>query len=353
MSDAFSSQTIWNWLVSFAASSKRQTETPALSLNDSKERDGDAAKSGGVTPSGHYKMGREQNEIWNTVTNHLFQHDSHDTSGNYVTDSSGVTLLNHIRQKQTWDCGVACLLMIADWLTATTTETIDECACATDATPLRASILEMIATESIWTVDLLFILQAWQENCQSSCSSMGSFSFMFSTLSMLANEAWRHVQYYSNSFEPDRDRVSHRLEAIRPQNVLQSSTNFPLALVAECIQNRNCVAIALIDTPRKDEARGNSEEPPVLAASYVGHFILLTGISYDSNHLKQARQLSRDAVGCENTNDNAPYCFVVYNPGYDTEHGGVCYWTVSHFERSWRTSGTDEDIIFVKRHELT
>jgi len=85
---------------------------------------------------------------------------------------------------------------------------------------------------------------------------------------------------------------------------------------------------------------------------YVGHYVVLCGISDDPRHLVTAKDYEND-IDNERAKINScqeehqtDFCFVLRNPAPSFS----CYMFVTpyRFEASWRASGTDQDIIFIR-----
>lgn len=229
----------------------------------------------------------------------------------------GVATIHHVRQEQSWDCGIACLQMAAAWLGLSNYS--------------RDWMLGRASTESIWTVDLVFVLQNLRRD---------NFAYLFCSRTFGINESLQDVRYYAAAFAEDRVRVSRRFQHIKEQEwPTAHMSRLSIQSVVACIQRRNCIAIVLVD---------NHILRPNLSHridTYVGHYILIAGTSDDPHHLRQAA----DAAGNSTTSGQKhDYCLVVHNPGCDST---VSYYTCPHFECSWRANGTDEDILFLVKHD--
>ena len=74
--------------------------------------------------------------------------------------------------------------------------------------------------------------------------------------------------------------------------------------------------------------------------AFVGHYVVLVGVSYDAAHVQEAMKHDSQSPW----HDDTKLCLAVKNPGSGLP---VSYFTMHHFERAWRTPGTDDDIIFV------
>jgi len=269
---------------------------------------------------------------WDEAVTHLFRYDA--VSPIVKDDDSlpGSTPdLIHIEQWSNWDCGVACLEMVTVWL-----ETDGVTEVTTDRRKSKSTtrdwMLQQARTEAIWTVDLVWILQNLQseENHQ--------FSFLFCSNILNVNEDLSDYNYYKDTFSEDRIRVKQRfarLFQVQPPVLFQTTPQLSLSHVVDCLQRINCVAIALVDN---QILMGHVGRP------YSGHYVVLAGISQDSDHLERAMQRDELSISSPASDAVPPACLVVNDPGSQET---VSYFTLQHFERAWRAPGTDQDIIFV------
>jgi hypothetical protein len=293
---------------------------------------------------------------WREATRQLFGGCDNDDSSECCQEKieMGTSTMVHIRQQESWDCGVACLQMIGHWLAAAATAAAaaaDQQQCATSCVS-RDSILQAAETTSIWTVDLVHVLQGWYDDDDDERDGKQQFSYLFCSKTLHLNEDLELSRYYAADFGPDRVRVSRRLQSLRDHGwpALQVS-GLSLCQVVDCIARENCVAIALVDNHHNHADDNSSHLSATFGtssslSSYVGHFVILTGISNDPEHLSEAIQDSTGTTA--GTARRETCCLVVQNPGCDAF---VSYWSLARFERAWRAEGTDEDILFIVRHD--
>ena len=409
---------------------------------------------------------------WDNVLRILFPSSSETTT---IT-SRGITLFPcHIEQLHHWDCGVTCLQMIFTWLQlsnhhSSSTHTrphgeIDDS--TTTGHDLREWMIETIQTESIWTIDLVYILhkfshiqqqrqrrlQQKSEQADGMCTARNdvrysNFTYAMTTSSSLLmnhddknerkqnihpNDSYYvHLPYYTDTLVQDRLRIQQRfyqmttilqksdddhdsihidnVSAINFHQISQVPTTITCSFISMdqiiyCIQHENCVAIALVDnnifstacaasasipaspitfpatdtTTHMKQATPKPRSTPHKNHTYIGHYIIIVGISYDVTHMQKASlfiqathnenhssstqlvQSHRNATN-QNTSTIQPInhiqsegCFVIYNPActstsfQDATMPSPDYVTIPHFERSWRTCGTDDDIIFIAK----
>jgi hypothetical protein len=304
-----------------------------------------------------------------------------------TTTSSLFTPIPHVRQLETWDCGVACLQMIWQWLNISTgsssssihdTDTDTDITTSNDDTQKdRDWMLQRLQTESVWTVDLVLLLD--HLICSSSSSSSSSAksqqaSYLLSSKTLGVNETLGDIGYYRAAFFQDQQRVRELFGDIEQRQlpVLQQP-RLSLEQIVAVIKEPHCIAVCLVDnavllahdnnnnnnkrvmvgTAATSQTPGTQQEQQrhVVDDTYAGHYILLQGISCKHEHLQQARGTSIDmdaAADADDSHSDYSYCFVVQNPNPGCS--GTTYLSPDRFERAWRAEGTDEDIIFVAKH---
>jgi len=149
---------------------------------------------------------------------------------NYYTEIEGIL------QLETWDCGVACLLMIKRWLQEKHSN--DDNNLNNDETlnlSNRSHVLSNIRTESIWTSDLMWQLHLWNRKKKTSICTINppsltpavtatspSFDFDFVLVSqqlMDVDETYRDLDFYQDYFEEDQCRVAHTFRQLYKQQV--------------------------------------------------------------------------------------------------------------------------------------
>jgi hypothetical protein len=287
-----------------------------------------------------------------------------------------------ISQLESWDCGIACLLMIAHWLRDDREHDCQRC------DDNRAKVLSDVGTQSIWTSDLLLQLQSWKMKQMAAKESETEAWFLPSPWSlaagiagtkrpdeslffalasiqvMVADESYRDFQYYQNAFEEDRSRVARTFRDLHRQEVpmIQTTMNshddgkqkrcvrgLSLSTVIDIVQREDCLAIVLLDNC---VLMATTRQNPV----YAGHYIVLCGISDEPSHIESANSCEshdhRESLhGDECDEKTERFCFVLCNPDPSSSIAGsnYMYVTPKRLEASWRADGTDEDIIFLRK----
>ena len=217
------------------------------------------------------------------------------SSQNYRSRSGDDVPPPHVKQTESWDCGIACLIMAMHWLDCKVENVEEE----------RMRIFQFVGTESVWSIDLVYLLETYTRK-------KVSFTYLFCSKTLQVDQAHNELSFYQKAFHSDQIRVTRLFERAHNQgwNLLQ--LDLTLAQVLELIRRPDCIAIALVD------------HATLLQRTYIthysGHFIVLSGIR-DTDGLLQ-----------------------IHNP---TSMHGTDWIPQCLFEKAWKAKGTDSDIIFL------
>ncbi|PIN14450.1 Guanylate cyclase [Handroanthus impetiginosus] len=127
----------------------------------------------------------------------------------------------HINQQHTWDCGLACVLMVLKALG------VYECN--------SQELVELCHTTSIWTVDLAYLLQKF------------SVSFTYCTVTLGANPDFSVETYYKDQLPKDLVRVNMLFQEAREAGIHIECRSVSAKEISEFILSGRYVAIALVD----------------------------------------------------------------------------------------------------------
>jgi hypothetical protein len=241
----------------------------------------------------------------------------------------------------------------------------------------RARFLEIIQTESVWTADLVLLIdqlfKQWSDKNQSfeDEEQRPQHGYLFCSKTLAVDVGFRDFSYYQAAFLQDQVRVTEKFQELGRlgSNTLRLD-HLPLNAVINVVANRNCVAIVLMDNStlfRTSSSHDNnlSRLGGVFAAlglqspqkeTFAGHYVVLCGISTNPDDVQMAQSVDRETYingGCKDSKDkdskDDSYCLVLLDPapGYTPK---VVFVTPQRFERGWRAKGTDDDIIFVAKH---
>lgn len=289
------------------------------------------------------------------------------------------TSMKHVAQLSTWDCGLACLEMVFDWL-------------GVRAGVDRQAILKSIPTRSVWSADLVRLLDQRlfadtplnddgdddptdaHTSLPNSGNPKGRYLFCSQTLSV--NDELDSFAYYQSTFESDRIRVDAAFQWLKDQRgkSLIQRPCLPLRDVVELLLRPDCVALVLVDnailtglrradelehvddgmTPR-DETPNNASsgagsddvsQPGVAKSNsaivYMGHYILLTGIVAAPK--AYVCESDSDDADEGDENDDEPFMFQAHNPSLDF---GPVLLPPKLLDDARRAPGTDHDVIFI------
>jgi hypothetical protein len=255
----------------------------------------------------------------------------------------------HVRQQETWDCGIACLEMAVQWLQITGSNNHVD----------RNAMLKLADTQSIWTIDLVWILQHIQNTPQNEPPPHDcSFRYLFCSKRFEASDEWSHMNYYQAAFPTDKERVSYRFREARHQNqasMIEISLSMPQFL--NVIRDPRWIAIALVDmnvlrgkTPNSNTPVPNqNDDETTKTSSYIGHYVLISGTCCDPDAIHQAHMNYTESSSLSSFSSEYFSVFknevlAVLDPGVDQS---VCFYTFGHFEQAWKAQGTDHDVIFI------
>ena len=273
----------------------------------------------------------------------------------YSSEDKGIS---HIRQSETWDCGLACLQMIFQWLrtgdeerTSGTTTSSSSSSLSLEAE--KAWMIKYVRTKSIWTIDLVMLLEYYSHNMtleddSDSVHHKQKVSYLFCSTKFGVDESYNKLGYYKDSFSSDELRVkrlfARALAYESNWSLLQTSQHVTLHTFVDVVSKQGVVAIVLLDNR---VLKGNSIlQQQTGRSSYSGHYVIVCGVSHNKNEVNYAQMNSpNNNIDCDRRQYD--YCLVIKNPGIAKE---VQFITPSIFEKAWRAKGTDEDVIFIKRH---
>ena len=257
----------------------------------------------------------------------------------------------------------------------------------------RKILLNKAGTQSIWTVDLVMLLENLlssmddQETCgdnnddNSSCNNKasimqpnhGNTTYLFCSEVMGVNSSHSTTGYYESGFSADSARVTKICgEIVRLGLPSLCPFHLEFQQFIELISYPHCIAIVLVDntilmknrgqdclrvngiTGATNDSQGHGliEENTTKSRndSYMGHYVIACGISRDADHLVAAYSSAEIEMITQEPNNNDPYCLVVINPGISSLT--TMFINPKKFEQAWRAKGTDCDVIFIAKHQF-
>ncbi|KAL7526415.1 hypothetical protein ACHAXR_001474, partial [Thalassiosira sp. AJA248-18] len=292
-----------------------------------------------------------------------------------------ITPIDHIHQSETWDCGLTCVQMILPWLRQNNVENLlqrphisEDVRSSTNVKDQENCekdwMINFVATKSVWTIDLVVLLEhilstnkkkiniatdnregrcvdrtrcvlgCQKQDCPHQLDSfsfppLSSWSYLFCSTKFGVDESYNDLGYYKDAFSSDEQRVKKMFDIAEKQNLpLLQISHLSLEVLADIVARKGVVAIVLVDNRI---LRNNVSD----ASSYSGHYVVLCGISNEKNDIHYARINSPEDYDARHN-----FCMVVKNPGVWKQSE---YVTPVRFEKAWRATGTDEDVIFLAK----
>jgi hypothetical protein len=242
----------------------------------------------------------------------------------------------------------------------------------------KAWMVEFVETKSIWTIDLVMILQhiisegipselsnnkqtanrsaESEEECSSQHGQqqqhISSLSYLFCSTKFGVDETYHNLSYYEDAFSSDELRVRNLFGIAEKQCLpLLETSNLSIQVLVDIVSRKDAVAIVLLDN--RILKYNNNTNDTTSSSSYAGHYVVLCGISRDERDIRCAllKKMSSSSEeenrdGGDGDGDNSNFCMVVKNPGSWSE---VEFITPSIFEMAWKAKGTDQDVIFIAK----
>ncbi|KAF9597940.1 hypothetical protein IFM89_022758 [Coptis chinensis] len=216
---------------------------------------------------------------------------------NAVLPRSHFVKVPHIGQLHSWDCGLACVLMVMRTLG------IYDC----DFHVLE----ELCNTTSIWTVDLAYILQKFYT------------SFAFFTVTLGANPDYSVETFYKDHLPQDVVRVDRLFQKSLDAGINIQRRSLSSEELSVLILSGNYIAIALVDQYKLSRSWPGDVCVSGLYdvnAGYTGHFVVVCGYDADKGE------------------------FEIRDPASTREYERV---TMDCLEDSRKSYGTDEDLLLI------
>eukprot|EP00899_Mesostigma_viride_P011985 jgi/Mesvir1/20788/Mv07898-RA.1 len=213
-------------------------------------------------------------------------------------------MVPHIRQLHTWDCGLACVVMILRSLGCHE--------CTLDA------VMKLCPVTSVWTVDLAYLLRHF------------GVDVCYLTLTLGANPAFASETFYKDNIHNDVARVNDLFRQAGSHGIHIYRRSLAVEEIQHYLLTGRFLAIVLVDKYKLRHSRRclSSESGPCDGSChgacsdghYVGHYVVLSGYESPSD------------------------VFHVRDP--DMRGAELCV-LAGDLDKARRSFGTDEDIILV------
>ena len=217
-------------------------------------------------------------------------------------------------------------------------------------------ILKKLNTHSIWTADLVVLLHGMLASNYHELDTtqellkilsthqverMQNFSYLFCSRNLSVSQSYESFDYYKTSFGEDKIRLNNFFDNQQHYFVCEMR-RLSINAITCIVSSPETIAIILLDNSILLESLETSayglleRESMSSTASYVGHYVVIKGISRDAATVA-------DALGYDNSES---FCFILANPGSMEPNQLV---SPSLLQRSFESQGTDGDIIFVRK----
>jgi hypothetical protein len=205
--------------------------------------------------------------------------------------------LRHVRQSRGWDCGLACVQMVAKFCASSAAA-----AAGTTFQDLRREV----GTTSVWTIHLSTLLRA------------RNVAHLYATTCAGINEELKSLLFYRTHIDKDQERVLALFDEARAAGVPIMERSFPVDAWQHALTTRRVVLILLVDTRALRCVVCGCFKRQLLTCGFTGHYVVVFAFDTD----KQA--------------------FAYHDPGSVCE---VCWMRPVDFDKARSAKGTDEDVI--------
>ncbi|KAL3521152.1 hypothetical protein ACH5RR_019301 [Cinchona calisaya] len=210
---------------------------------------------------------------------------------------SGFVEVPHINQQYTWDCGLACVLMVLRTL-------------GIDGGDIQ-ELQGLCCTTSIWTVDLAYLLQKF------------SVKFSYFTVTLGANPNFCAETFYKDQLPSDLQRVDMLFQKARDAGINIECRTVSGEEISHMVLSGKYIVIALVDQYMLSRSwlrdvciAGIYDDSP----GYTGHYVIICGY---------------DAATDE---------FEIRDPASSRKHERI---TSRRLEEARKAFGTDEDLLLI------
>lgn len=203
----------------------------------------------------------------------------------------------HINQIYTWDCGLACVLMV---LKTVGVNNLD-----------IQALAELCCTTSIWTVDLAYLLQRF------------SIAFSYFTVTFGANPNYSVESFYKEELPNDLDRVDTLFQKAVEAGIDIQCRSISGEEISVLILSGKYIAVALVDHSKLSHAWLEDVHVPGVFSNnsdYTGHYVLICGFDAEAD------------------------MFEIRDPASSKKHKRI---SSKSLEEARKAFGTDEDILLV------
>ena len=231
----------------------------------------------------------------------------------HVNPASSGLHVEKEKQKESWDCGLACTQMVLGVLG--------------DAKPSQPSLAQRVDGNSVWTIDLAYLLREYGVEVQ----------YLTTALEVDESE-YSGSAFYAPSLAKDARRVNRLLRVAASEGVDVEHRSLTAAELWNLMSEEETLVIALVDartlhkrvvpTQRgaKQAATSSAAAASSLAADseFMGHYVLLLGL------------------------DDERGGFLINDPARDDERTFI---HADALEAARHAKGTDEDLLLIPAYQ--
>jgi len=233
--------------------------------------------------------------------------------------------LPFVQQKRSWDCGLACALMILRELS----KGFEEEKNAVKKVHLRDLKAFLKGEESVWSIDIALALRAF-----------GAKRVHFYTTEIGAKRQYKNERFYEKTFEMDAKRVKRAFAIAR--------------------EKESGIEVRLVEGGMKDEwmEREVGEKSEKMLILLVDKRVLESGYDEDGANIEREYNRYHDKIGDDDDDENAGFvghyiCVVGVKGDYfiiqDPARPEVLRVRKEVLHHARKSYGTDEDCIIVDR----
>ncbi|XP_045613541.2 protein GUCD1 [Procambarus clarkii] len=209
--------------------------------------------------------------------------------------------IDHVQQKHTWDCGLACIMMILT---------------PQNRNRFSARLYQICQEEgfekSTWSIDLAYLLQRF------------GVKHRYMTVTLGVDPGFSTESFYDKVLSKDAQRVLDRFREASNQGVVVDQGAATLHSILSHLREEGPVILLtnahLLTCIRCTKAMPHLRSCLPCSPPYQGHYILLIGFDMKKNHVYYR------------------------NPSFKNR---ICSITFSKLDEARQSYGTDEDVIFI------
>ncbi|KAM6582350.1 hypothetical protein CsatB_009352 [Cannabis sativa] len=219
-----------------------------------------------------------------------------------VLPSSYIVDVPHVNQLYSWDCGLACVLMVFRTFSINV-HSIE-------------SLAELCCTTSIWTVDLAYLLQKF------------SVSFSYYTVTFGANPNYSVETFYKEQLPNDLIRVDMLFKKSLEAGINIQCRSLSIEEISLLILSGEYIAVALVDQYKlsrswlKDVFISDISD---INSGYTGHYVIICGYDTETDE------------------------FEIRDPASSRKHIKI---SSDCLEEARKSFGTDEDLLLISLDEI-